>query len=84
MSEREAAAVAFAERLARDHTSIDDAFMTRKRSAFADGEIVELGFAIAGFLVWGRLHRAFGVPRSRGDYHALLKGAGGDEPRLRA
>ncbi len=81
ISEREAAALAFAERLARDHTSVDDAFMSRMRSAFAAGEIVELGFAIAGFVMWGRLHRAFGVPPSRGDYHALLKRAGAEEAR---
>jgi alkylhydroperoxidase family enzyme len=62
----------FAERLATAHPTIDDAFVTRLRSVFTDAEIVELGFVIGGFLMWGRLHRAFGVPPSGEGYHALL------------
>lgn len=37
-----------------------------------DAELVELGFAIAGYLAWGRRHRAFGVPPSGEGYHAAL------------
>lgn len=46
--------------------------MTELRAVFDDAEIVELGFAIGGFLMWGRLHRAFGVPPSGEGYHAML------------
>ncbi len=52
--------------------SIDDAFLAELRAVFDDAEIVELGFAIGGFLMWGRLHRAFGVPASGEGYHAML------------
>lgn len=46
--------------------------MTELRGVFTDDEIVELGFAIGGYLLWGRLHRAFGVPPSGPAYHEAL------------
>ena len=51
---------------------VDDALMARLRAVFTDAEIVELGFAAGGFLMWGRLHRAFDVPASGPGYHAML------------
>ena len=47
------------------------------RAVFDDAEVVELGFAIAGYLAWGRLHRAFGVPPSGEGYHAALAALAG-------
>ena len=51
--------------------------MTRLRALFTDAEIVELGFAAGGFLMWGRLHRAFDVPASGPGYHAVLANESG-------
>jgi hypothetical protein len=42
------------------------------RRPVAQLHAIELGFAIGGFLMWGRLHRAFGVPPSGEGYHAVL------------
>lgn len=67
-TERERAALEFAERLAVAHTTIDDPFMARMRARFTDAEIVELGLITGAFIMLGRLHRTFGVtpmgPRS--------------------
>ena len=71
-SPREQAALEFAEALGAGRPSVDDALMARLRSLFTDAEIVELGFAAGGFLMWGRLHRAFDVPPSGPGYHAML------------
>lgn len=72
LSPREQAALDFAEALAAARPSVDDALMARLRAVFTDAEIVELGFAAGGFLMWGRLHRAFDVPASGPGYHAML------------
>ena len=72
LTPRERAALDFAEALGAGRPSVDDALMARLRSVFTDAEIVELGFAAGGFLMWGRLHRAFGVPPSGPGYHAML------------
>ena len=72
LSARERAALDFAAALAAAHPSVDDALMARLRAVFTDAEIVELGFAAGGFLMWGRLHRAFDVPPSGPGYHAML------------
>ncbi|MBI1736527.1 MAG: hypothetical protein HYR51_15260 [Candidatus Rokubacteria bacterium] len=72
MTPRERAALDFAAALAAGRPSVDDALMARLRSVFTDAEIVELGFATGGFLMWGRLHRAFDVPPSGPGYHAML------------
>lgn len=77
LAPRERAALDFAERLAASPPSVDDAFMAQMRSLFTDAEIVELGFTAGGFLMWGRLHRAFDVPPSGPGYHASLAGEAG-------
>lgn len=63
---RERAALDFAERLATAHTTMDDAFIAEMRQHFSDSELVELGLATGAYLMFGRLHRAFGVS-PRGD-----------------
>ncbi len=52
---REAAAVAFAERLATDHHAIDDAFFDRLRAHFSEAEILELGMMAGQYIGFGRL-----------------------------
>ncbi len=79
LTEREAAAVAYAERLAKDHTSIDEAFLTDMRRWFTEAELVELGFAVAGFVMLGRLHQTFGLAPGKAGYHAALES--GSPPR---
>lgn len=78
---RERAALEFAEALATARPSVDEALMARLRALFTDAEIVELGFAASGFLMWGRLHRAFDVPASGPGYHAMLANESGPTER---
>ena len=54
-SAREAVAVEFAERLATDHLSIDDAFFDRLRESFTEPEILELGMMAGQYIGFGRL-----------------------------
>lgn len=80
LTPRERAALDFADALATARPSVDDALMARLRALFTDAEIVELGFAAGGFLMWGRLHRAFDVPASGPGYHAMLANESGGVP----
>jgi alkylhydroperoxidase family enzyme len=52
---RERIALEYAEKLAVDHHGIDDAFFDRLRTAFDDGEILELGMMIGQYIGFGRL-----------------------------
>ena len=54
-SPREALAVAYAEKLAVDHHSIDDAFFDALRTQFTEPEILELGMMIGQYIGFGRL-----------------------------
>jgi len=47
--------VRFAERLASDFRSVDDAFRNELRAHFSDAEIAELGLMIGQYLALGRL-----------------------------
>jgi len=67
-------ALEFAEKLAADHTKIDDAFMARIRELFTDAELVELGLVTAAFIMLGRLHRTFGVAPMSPESHRALRG----------
>ena len=77
LTPRERAALDFADALATARPSVDDALMACLRALFTDAEIVELGFAAGGFLMWGRLHRAFDVPASGPGYYAMLANESG-------
>jgi len=57
-SDRERTAIEFGERMALDHTSLDDDFFKRLRSQFSDAEIVELGMAAGQYIGLGRFVRA--------------------------
>ena len=52
---RESLALLYAEKLAVDHHSIDDAFFDDLRTAFNDAEILELGMMIGQYIGFGRL-----------------------------
>jgi alkylhydroperoxidase family enzyme len=54
-SDRERIALEFAEKMATDHTSIDDDFFRRLRAHFSDPEIVEIGMAAGQYIGFGRL-----------------------------
>lgn len=71
---RERAALDFASRLALAHTTIDEGFMTEMHKHFTDPELVELGLAIGAFMMYGRLHYAFGVPPRGPEYYTVLEG----------
>lgn len=48
-------AVRFAEKLATDFRSVDDAFRAELREHFTEAEFVELGMMIGQYLSFGRL-----------------------------
>ena len=54
-TERERIALEMAERMATNHTSMDDDFFRRMRAQFTDAEIVELGMAAGQYIGFGRL-----------------------------
>jgi alkylhydroperoxidase family enzyme len=62
-SARERLALEFAEKMALEHQSIDDAFFRRLRAEFKDPEIVELGMAIGQYIGFGRLLMVLDVER---------------------
>lgn len=55
LSEAEKAALHYADLLATDHLSADDAVFDRLRASFSEPDIVELGFHLAVFVGFGRL-----------------------------
>jgi len=55
ITEREKLALRFAERMATDHHSMDDAFFEGLRMEFTDPEIFELGMITGQFIGYGRL-----------------------------
>ncbi len=61
LSEQERLAVAYAERFALDHTSIDDEFIGRLREAFTDPEIFDLTVCLSAFLGLGRTLHVLGI-----------------------
>jgi alkylhydroperoxidase family enzyme len=60
-TDRERAAIRFAELMATDHLKIDDAMFAELRRHFSDAEIVELGVSVALNLGLGRLNAVLGI-----------------------
>ena len=54
-SRRENLAIEYAEKMALDHMSIDDAFFEKLHTEFTDPEIIELGMLIGQFIGVGRM-----------------------------
>jgi alkylhydroperoxidase family enzyme len=51
--------------------------MARMRAHFTDAELVELGLITGAFIMFGRLHRTFGVaPMGPGSHPVLERGYG--------
>jgi alkylhydroperoxidase family enzyme len=63
-SEPERLAIAYAERFALDHQSIDDSFFDDLRAVFTDAEILDLTICLCAFLGLGRLLRVLGIDQT--------------------
>ena len=61
LSAQQRLAVEYAERLATNHASIDDAFVERLRASFGDPEVLDLTICLSAFLGLGRTLRALGI-----------------------
>ncbi|MGR8948492.1 MAG: hypothetical protein ACU84Q_10620 [Gammaproteobacteria bacterium] len=61
MSDREKAAIHYAEVLAGDHQSADTALFDELRAQFTESEIIDLGIRIMTFVGYGRLVRVLGL-----------------------
>ena len=60
LTDGEKSAVRFAELLALDHNAIDDGVLDDLRRHFREEQIVEIGWAAAAFISFGRLIHVFG------------------------
>ena len=60
-SGREKAAIRYAEVLAGDHQSADEALFDELRAQFTESEIIDLGIRIMTFVGYGRLVRVLGL-----------------------
>jgi alkylhydroperoxidase family enzyme len=63
-TERERVALEFAEKMATNHTSLDDDFFRRMRAQFSDAEIIEIGMAAGQYIGFGRLLMVLDLERA--------------------
>lgn len=61
-SERELAALRYADALYFDHHGITDEQFAQLRTVFSEQEVVELTWALVQFIALGKLISVFGVP----------------------
>jgi AhpD family alkylhydroperoxidase len=61
---RQRLAIAYAERFATEHPSLDDAFFAQLRALFSDEEILDLTLCVAVFLGLGRTLAVLGIDQS--------------------
>ena len=61
-SEREKAALRYADRMYFDHHKVDDALWAQLRAHFSEDEVFELSWAIVEFIALGKLIYVLGVP----------------------
>ena len=61
LSEREKAALKYAEVLAGDHRQASEEMFDELRRHFSEAEIIDLGFRIVTFVGYGRLIHALGL-----------------------
>jgi alkylhydroperoxidase family enzyme len=54
-SEAERIAIEFAEKFALEHTRLDDAFFSRMRRLYTDGEIMDIAICVGTWLMLGRI-----------------------------
>ena len=62
-TERERAAIDFAERFCYDHSSMDDDYWVGLRALFSDEEILDLSTCVACFVGGGRQLAVLGIHR---------------------
>lgn len=60
-SDREKAAIHYAEVLAGDHQAADESLFDELRGQFTESEIIDLGIRIMTFVGYGRLVRVLGL-----------------------
>lgn len=65
LSDRDKAAIHFAEILAGDHREASQELFDELRRYFTEGEIVDLGLRIVAFVGYGRLIHALGLEIGR-------------------
>lgn len=61
-SDREKAALRYADQMYLDHHQVDDELWAQLRAHFTEEEVVELSWAIAEFIALGKLVYVFGIP----------------------
>jgi alkylhydroperoxidase family enzyme len=79
-SEREKAALRYADQMYEDHHKVDDARFADLRSHFTDDEILELSWAIGEFISLGKIIYVLNLPYGGGDTPAAGSSVGGDGP----
>lgn len=75
LTDAERAALRFADRMATDHLSIDDAAVADLRAHFGEAEVVELGMNVAAFVGYGRLSMALDMVDELPDRYRAPSGA---------
>src|ERR1700675_960420 len=60
-SEREKAALRYADRLFADHHAVDDALWDQLRASFTQDELLELTWVLAEFIALGKMIYVLGV-----------------------
>jgi alkylhydroperoxidase family enzyme len=61
-TEREMAALRYADQMYFDHHKVDDGLFSRLRERFSDDEILELSWVIGEFISVGKIIHVLGVP----------------------
>jgi alkylhydroperoxidase family enzyme len=61
-SEREKAALRYADQMYFDHHKVDDALWAGVRAHFGEDEALELSWAIAEFIALGKMIKVFDLP----------------------
>lgn len=75
LTDAERSALRFADRMATDHLSIDDAAVADLRAHFGEAEVVELGMNVAAFVGYGRLSMALDMVDELPDRYRAPGGA---------
>jgi AhpD family alkylhydroperoxidase len=75
LDDADRAALRFADLMATDHLSIDDAVFATLREHYSEAEIVELGMNVAAFVGYGRLSMAMDMVDELPDRYRSRSGA---------
>jgi alkylhydroperoxidase family enzyme len=79
-SDREKAALRYADQMYEDHHKVDDARFADLRTRFTDDEILELSWAIGEFISLGKIIYVLGLPYGGGGAPVAGRPARGDGP----